>query len=385
MDILNTVYTSMGGSIQTVLAFLVAVSILVFVHEFGHFYVARRNGVKVETFSIGFGKELFGWNDKHGTHWRVALLPLGGFVKMYGDLDPASAEADPTVKALSESEKFHAFFAKSIPQRAAIVAAGPLINFLFAFIVFFGVFATVGRQYTPPVIDGLVENYPAAKAGLLQGDVVVSVNNQPIERFQDIGRIVSLWTSGPLPVIIKRGDATMEFSLEPMLAETTNNLGVKGQKPKIGVVSQSSIEFEKVGLVGAVTASVDEIWQICASSLTGLYQMIIGERDTSELGGILTIAKVSGEMANGVASDIYFLGFLSVSLGLINLFPIPVLDGGHLLFYALESVRGRPLGDRAQEYSLRFGLAVVLSLTVLALWNDLQNLGIVVFIKNLFT
>jgi regulator of sigma E protease len=386
---LQEVLGSVGGGAHTIIAFLIAVGVLVFIHEFGHFYIARRNGVKVETFSIGFGKELFGWNDRHGTHWRIALLPLGGYVKMYGDVDPASAGPVDTeaAKQMTAEQRNQAFFAKSVGQRAAIVFAGPAINFIFAFLLFVGLFMTVGRQYAPPVVGGLAEDMPAAQAGVQIGDRILSVAGQDVERFQDIAQVIELHAKEGTPIDLRvdRNGTELQFTIMPKLIETENNLGKKHMRPRMGVISTGQFEYLKMSPLAALGGAASEIWSIVTGSLTGLSQIIMGERDSRELSGVLTIAKISGDMAHAVVPYIYFLAFLSVSLGLINLFPIPVLDGGHLVFYAIEALRGRPLSDNAQEYSLRFGVAVVLSLTVFALWNDLNNLGVVVYIKNLFT
>lgn len=378
--------------------FVLVVSILVFIHEFGHYWVARKNGVRIETFSIGFGPELFHWMDKRGTKWRVAAIPLGGYVKMFGDLDPASVSNSAEASAsFSEEERAVAFFSKTVWQRMAIVVAGPAVNFLFCIVALFGLYVTMGQPTTPAIIKDLVQDRPAAQAGLQIGDQVIRIDGTEITRFQQIQQYMSVHLDSPLQVVVLRNGAEVPYTITPFIEEVTNNFGVTHRVGRLGIISGGEAQFVKLGVGAAVIESLHETWNITANTLHGLWQIITGERSTKELGGAITIAKLSGDMVvenqdtktvdygKTIASLIWFMAILSANLGLINLFPIPVLDGGHLVFYSIEAIRGRPLGETAQEYSLRFGLALVLTLTVFALWNDLRNFGVVDKIVSLFS
>jgi len=341
--------------------------------------------VKVETFSIGFGPRLFGWRDKRGTAWQVCLLPLGGYVKMFGDVDPASVGTDPAqVAAMTPEERAQAFFAKPVGVRAAIVAAGPGINFLFSIIVLFLLYVSLGQAVLPPKIGEVFPDKPAAQAGMLAGDTIKQINGEIVDDFTDIKRILSSDLGAKLDVIVDRDGQEISMTITPEVEDVTNNFGIVHRTGRIGVMAGGEPEFKRLNPLQAVGAAFADTWGLVKSTFTGLYQIIAGERSSKELGGVITIAKVSGDMSHSISSFIWFMAMLSANLGLINLFPIPVLDGGHLVFYAMESVRGRPLSDMAQEYSLRFGLALVLTLTLFALWNDLNNFGVVKFITQLF-
>ena len=364
--------------------FLVVLTVLVFVHEFGHYLVARWNSVRVEVFSIGFGPELFGWNDRAGTRWKVSAIPLGGFVKMFGDADPASMPSSD-VHEMTPEERAVAFHHKRLPQRAAIVAAGPVANFIFAIVALAGLFATVGQPFTPPQVGTVQAGSAAAAAGIQPGDVVASIDGQAIERFEDVQRIVRLDPGRAMSLVVHRGDKDLTLSVTPKLSEVTDRFGNKHQYGLLGIVGQG-VKYVRYGPVAAVGRAVGETADIVTGTLQAVWQMIIGARSTDELGGPLRIAQMSGEVAQyGFSAILPFMAVLSINLGLINLFPIPVLDGGHLLFYAAEALRGRPLGHRAQEYGFRFGLALVLTLMVFATWNDLVHLRVVEFLKALVT
>jgi len=364
--------------------FLVVLTVLVFVHEFGHYLVARWNSVRVEVFSIGFGPELFGWNDRAGTRWKVSAIPLGGYVKMFGDADPASMPSSD-VHEMTPEERAVAFHHKRLPQRAAIVAAGPVANFIFAIVALAGLFATVGQPFTPPQVGTVQAGSAAAAAGIQPGDVVASIDGQAIERFEDVQRIVRLDPGRAMSLVVHRGDKDLTLSVTPKLSEVTDRFGNKHQYGLLGIVGQG-VKYVRYGPVAAVGRAVGETADIVTGTLQAVWQMIIGARSTDELGGPLRIAQMSGEVAQyGFSAILPFMAVLSINLGLINLFPIPVLDGGHLLFYAAEALRGRPLGHRAQEYGFRFGLALVLTLMVFATWNDLVHLRVVEFLKALVT
>ncbi|BBK32036.1 regulator of sigma E protease [Stella humosa] len=366
------------------LSFILLLTILVFVHEFGHFWVARRNGVRVEVFSIGFGPELFGWNDRTGTRWKFSLLPLGGYVKMFGDAGAASNPAEG-LDRMSADERAVAFHHKRLGQRAAIVAAGPIANFLFAILVLAGLFMTQGQPYTPAEIGTVRPDSAAAAAGLQPGDRIVAINGSSIERFEQVQLIVRLNQGTPLSVDVLRDGRTINLPVTPRVVELQDRIGGTQRVGQLGV-GRSGVEFMQHNPLTAIVAGTEETWTLTAGTLTAVWQMISGVRTTEELGGPLRIAQMSGEATrSGVAGFLWFAAILSINLGLINLFPIPVLDGGHLLFYAAEAVRGKPLGERAQEYGFRIGLALVLTLMLFSTWNDLVQLRVFSFLRGLVT
>jgi regulator of sigma E protease len=373
-----------GGAGYFIFWFLFVLTVLVFVHELGHYLVARWNGVRVEVFSIGFGPELFGWTNRAGTRWKISAVPLGGYVKMFGDADPASMPS-ADVRAMTPEEREVAFHHKRLPQRAAIVVAGPAANFVFAIVALAALFATVGQPFTPPQVGTVQAGSAAEASGVQPGDVIASIDGQPIQRFEDVQRLVRLDPGQPLSLAVHRGDQDVTLSVTPKLSEVTDRFGNKHQYGLLGIVGQG-VQYVRYDPATALARATGETADIVGGTLQAVWQMIIGARSTDELGGPLRIAQMSGEVAQyGFSAILPFMAVLSINLGLINLFPIPVLDGGHLLFYAAEAVRGRPLGQRAQEYGFRFGLALVLTLMVFATWNDLVHLRVVEFLKALVT
>lgn len=360
-----------------VVPFLVVLSVLVFVHELGHYLAARWNGVRVEVFSIGFGPELFGWTDKNKTRWKVSLLPLGGYVKMLGDASAAS-NPDPEVMAkLSEEERSNALHAKTVYQRMAVSVAGPLANYVFAFAMFAALFATVGQRYTPAEIGFVQEGSAAQKGGLASGDRVVSVEGIPVQRFEDMQSIVSENADVSLSFVVVRGEDELQFTLTPDLKEQTD---VFGRTRKMGVlgIGREGVEYIKRGPLGAVYYAAAECWKLTSQSLEAIGQMMIGARGSEGVGGPLRIAQLTGDVAQlGIPSLLWLMAILSISLGLINLFPVPVLDGGHLLFYAIEAIRGRPISEKNQERAFLVGFAIVGSLMAFAFWNDLTHLHVI--------
>jgi regulator of sigma E protease len=365
--------------------FLFVLTVLVFVHEFGHYLSARRNGVKVKIFSVGFGPELFGWTDRAGTRWRLSLIPIGGYVKMFGDADVTSMPGE-TVEDMTEEEKAVSFVHKRLMQRAEIVAAGPAANFLFAIVVLAGFFMTVGQPFTPAEIGEVGRGSAAERAGLQPKDTIVAVDGQVIQRFEDIQQIVALDAGDPLQIQVRRDGQELTLTAVPTVVEEKDIFGNVHRIGRLGI-SRTGTEYLRRDPASAVWRAVGETWNIAMGTLKGAGQMLMGLRSADELGGPIAIAQMSGTIARlGFTDLIHFMALLSVNLGLINLFPIPILDGGHLLFYAAEAIRGRPLGQRAQEYGFRVGLALVLTLMIFVTWNDLvHRTGVIPFLKNLLS
>ena len=374
------------------LPFIIVLSVLVFVHEWGHYIVARMCGVKVETFSIGFGKELFGRYDKNGTRWKFSLIPLGGYVQMFGDSDPASAGRDG--KKLTKKEKEVAFYTQSIPKRAAIVFAGPAINFIFAIVLLAGLYTFYGQPYVPPVAATLLEGSPAELAGIQPDDKIVSINSNRIRTFQDIVHHVAVNLDQEMDIVVVRStgefgqwveDNPIPLKITPERIALEDRFGFKHTKGRLGIASPKGESGTKDhSIISAFGAAVVETWNITAGTMRALGQMITGVRSTEELGGILRIGAYAGEFAQaGLISLISFAALLSVNLGLINLFPIPMLDGGHLAMYGIEAAKGSPMSERAQEYAFRVGFTAVVFFMLFATWNDLVQLRVIDYLKDL--
>jgi regulator of sigma E protease len=353
---------------RTGLAFAVVLGVLVFVHELGHYLAARWRGVHVETFSIGFGRALASWTDSVGTVWKLAWLPLGGYVKLHGQ--ERQEEATPEERARwIPGRTFHS---KSVLSRAIVVAAGPVANFLLAIVLFALLFGTAGKPVATPVVGEVVPGSPANHAGLLAGDRISAIDGVPIKMFEDIQRLVTAHPEQRLMLAIRRGGQTITL---PVTTAQRDD----GSGRQVGVlgVRAGNAEYQRLGPLQAVVGGVQQTWDVTAQTLAGVWQMLSGHRGTEDLGGPLRIAQLSGQVAElGLASLVSFIAVLSVNLGLINLFPIPILDGGHLLFYFAEALRGRPVPPRAQEYGFRAGFAVLVGLFVFATWNDLTHLGL---------
>jgi regulator of sigma E protease len=361
------------GGVWYIGIFLIVLTVLVFVHELGHYLIARRAGVHIEVFSIGFGPELFGWNDRSGTRWKFSAVPLGGYVKMFGDSDASSALPIARVGEMTEAERAVSFFHKGLGQRAAIVSGGPVANFVFAIVVLALLFATYGQPYTPADIGQVQAGSAAEKGGMKVGDTIVNIDGRTIERFEDVQQIVRLDPGQPLRVTVRRDGQPVTLDITPSRTESTDRFGNHHEIGFLGI-GRSGVEYVRRNPLSAVVQAVDETWNLSSSTLEAMWQIIIGTRASDELGGPLRIAQMSGEVAqSGIVPLLWFMAVLSINLGLINLFPVPVLDGGHLLFYAAEAIRGKPLGQRAQEYGFRIGLALVLTLMVFATWNDLVH------------
>ncbi|MBI2234289.1 MAG: RIP metalloprotease RseP [Micavibrio aeruginosavorus] len=458
-DLLHLVTTNMwvyGGS------FLLVLSILVFVHEMGHYLVARWCGVRIDSFSIGFGREIWGFTDRHGTRWKFSLIPLGGYVKMFGDVDPASAKQSETVGAgdaarpMTAEERKGAFFAKNVWQRMAIVFAGPGINYLFAILILTGLYVFYGQPVTPPQASAIVAGSAAEKAGFQPHDVITEIEGRSIARFEDVRREVAVKLDTPTVFQIKRGDQAVTLTAEPLRLESEDEHGFKQSRGFLGIVSPgNAIDIKHIKVIDGVAVkdadqarelllsrmdqtfvveldrgegaeaeaqnrilihplaannadmkdsvapnfnalvisesqeeavikhgpidglgqAIRETWNITVSTLEAIGQMFNGTRSAQELGGIIRIGAIAGDMAQaGVIALITFTALLSINLGLINLFPVPMLDGGHLLFYVIEAIRRKPLSEQIQEYAFRLGLAILVGIMVFANLNDIMQL-----------
>ncbi len=366
---------------QATISFLFVLTILVFVHELGHFLLARWNGVKVEVFSVGFGNELWGFNDKHGTRWRLSVIPLGGYVKMFGEGDVVTGVDDTEERPMTEEEKKVSFHHKRLGQRTAVVAAGPLANFLFAVLAFWLINTAFGAQHAQSVVGEVIADSAAEAAGFQAGDVILAVEGQGITLFQELSEVVSVNANVALNFDILRGDTQMRLIATPRVWNDPDgqNAGASSGEQSRGLLgvrpSMDHVISEPMGVFEGLGQAFAQTYFFIDMILTGLGEMFTGERSAKELGGVLAIAQVSGEAAeSGISTTLRWMAILSINLGLINLFPVPVLDGGHLVFYAIEAVRRKPLSPKIQEYGFRFGLVLVLLLMVFATWNDLERL-----------
>lgn len=379
MDFLASMGGTAGWLLGYVVPFLFVLTIVVFFHELGHFWVARRAGVRVVAFSIGFGPEIAGFNDRHGTRWKLSAIPLGGYVKFLGDENAASAPDRGAISHMSETERRESFFHKSVGARAAIVAAGPIANFILAIVIFAGLFMTVGRQVTTPQVDAVQAGSAAERAGFQPSDLILTINGAKIDSFGDMQRVVSANAGEPLAIEVDRAGQRLTLQATPDLREVTDTFG---NVHRIGVLGISrdtgggQVRTERFGPVQAVTQATAEVWFIVDRTFSYLGGVVTGRERADQLGGPIRIAQVSGQVATfGIAALLQLAAVLSVSIGLLNLFPVPLLDGGHLLFYGIEALRGRPLSERAQEVGFRIGLALVLMLMLFATWNDILNIS----------
>ncbi|MFO7296866.1 MAG: RIP metalloprotease RseP [Proteobacteria bacterium] len=375
MALISSFFDGIGGFLFVLLPFLFVLTVVVFIHELGHFLVARWCGVNVRAFSIGFGPEIAGFYDRHGTRWRIAWIPLGGYVKFMDDENAASAGPSARLEEMTPEERAGAFHAKPLWQRAAIVAAGPIANFLLAIVIFALMFSLIGVRSTAPRVDEVVPNSPAAVAGFMPGDVILEIDGEPVESFNDVLRTVSTSPGRELTFKVDRGGAILNLRATPERQEIQDSLGGTIVRGIIGirrVTTPDSMELRKAGPLEALWLGVRETNFIITSTLSYIGDVIIGRQSADQLGGPIRIAEVSGQVAKiGPEALLNLIAVISVSIGLINLFPIPLLDGGHLLFYAIEALRRKPLSEKTQEIGFRIGLAVVLMLMVFATWNDI--------------
>jgi regulator of sigma E protease len=359
----------LGNYTSWIVPFLFTLTVIVFFHELGHFLVARWCGIRVLVFSMGFGPEVAGFNDRHGTRWKISLIPLGGYVKFFGDDNEASVPDPAVLAAMSEEERRHSFFGQSVGRRAAVVVAGPLTNFILAVIVFAGVFMVFGKPTAIPRVASVEPNSAAAAAGFEPGDLVTAIDGRKIDNFVDMQRIVGFAGGHPLTIVVDRGGIPVTLTATP---EIKNNRGVLG-------VTRSNqpgdVKVESVGALDAVKLGADKTWFIVETTLSYIRDVFVGRQSADQIGGPIGIARISGQVAElGWGALFDFIGVISVSIGLLNLFPVPLLDGGHLLFYFIEAIRGRPLSERAQEVGFRIGLAIVVMLMIFATMNDILHL-----------
>lgn len=378
MEFLSQALSYGQGFFGYVLPFLFVLTIVVFFHELGHFMVARWCGVGIEAFSIGFGQEIFGFNDKHGTRWKLSWIPLGGYVKFIGDENAASIPDNEAIKNMSADERAVNFHAKPLWARAAVVAAGPFANFLLAIVIFAMMFTFIGQRVTTPRVDEIQPGSAAEAAGFKPGDIVRAIDGSQIETFRDMQRIVSVSADRTLTFTVERAGSMVDLKATPKRREITDNFGNKIKLGLLGIKRNQTADDAEVRHYDPFTATwmgVKETFFVITRTLEYLWGVIAGRESADQLGGPIRIAQISGQVATtGFLPLINLAAILSVSIGLINLFPVPMLDGGHLLYYAIEGVRGRPLSERMQEIGFRIGLALVLMLMIFATWNDLIHL-----------
>lgn len=379
LDVMGWLSAFGGGVVGYLIPFLFVLTLVVFFHELGHFLIARWCGIRVLVFSIGFGPELVGFYDRYGTRWKIAAVPLGGYVKFLGDENAASATDHQAVEKLSEADKHEAFINQKVGSRAAVVAAGPIANFILAIVIFAAIFALFGKQSTSARVDKVQPESAAAKAGFQAGDLVLSIDGSKVDSFADMQRVVSESAGSTLTIEVERGSAHQTIKAVPDLKEVKDGFG---NKHRIGVLGISrsmlpgDIKVEQVNPLRAVVMGVQETWFVVDRTISYIGGIFAGREAADQLGGPIRIAQVSGQVATaGFVPLLHLAAVLSVSIGLLNLFPIPLLDGGHLLFYFVEAVRGRPLSERAQEFGFRIGLAIVVMLMIFATFNDILRLA----------
>jgi regulator of sigma E protease len=351
------------------LAFIILLPLVVFVHELGHFALARLNGVRVDAFSIGFGKVLFRWRDSRGTEWRISMIPLGGYVKMFGqsDMPEKAVKKIAFMKGLKPAERRRHFEFKTRIQRASIIAAGPVMNYIFGFVVFFAIFAAVGVPRTPAVVSQVLSDSPALAAGIMAGDVLESIGGGRIAKSRDISRLMGASDGSPVEVVVRRDGRALALELRPKK---------DGSRYVLGVAYAMRLEdYQRPGALGAIAAAASEVWSITADTTRSLGEILTGRRSSKDLGGIISIAQISGHaLAGGLYTFLYMIALISVSLGLFNFFPIPMLDGGYLFIYAIEAIIRRDIPERVKERMFVVGFALVMALLLLSNFNDVMRL-----------
>ena len=364
-----------------ILPFLLLILVVVFIHEYGHYYFAKRYGVGVTDFSIGFGKEIFGWNDKSGTRWKICWIPLGGYVKFFGDRNVFSqADQEKILEKYDANERKKLFVLKPLYQRALIVFGGPLANFLLALVIFFSIYTFIGKDFTSAVINEVQKDSPAMLGGLKENDIILEIDGNEVKSIMDVSKFITLSIADVIDFKVKRSYDELLLKVKPKIILSEDNLGNKINKRIVGIKLgpyNNEINHVKLGPAQAIYHAAYEVYYVSISSLKYVGGMIIGKADTSQLGGPIRIAKISGQVAEfGILAFISMMAYISISLGLVNLFPIPMLDGGHLMFYAFEKILGRPLSQKTQEGFFRIGMFLLLSLMFFTTFNDLKDLGL---------
>ena len=364
-----------------ILPFLFLILVVVFIHEYGHYYFAKKYGVGVTDFSIGFGKEIFGWNDKSGTRWKICWIPLGGYVKFFGDRNVFSqADQEKILEKYNENDRQKLFVLKPLYQRALIVFGGPLANFILALVIFFSIYTLVGKDFTPAVINEVQKNSPAMVGGLKQNDIILEIDDNKVESIMDVSKFITMSTADAIDFRVKRSYDELLLKIKPKVILSEDNLGNKINRRIVGIklgAYNNEINHVKLGPAQAIYHAVNEVYYVSISSLKYVGGMIMGKADTSQLGGPIRIAKISGQVAEfGILAFVSMMAYISISLGLVNLFPIPMLDGGHLMLYAFEKILGRPLSQKTQEGFFRIGLFLLLSLMFFTTFNDLKDIGL---------
>ena len=364
-----------------ILPFILLIVVVVFIHEYGHYYFAKKYGVGVTDFSIGFGKEIFGWNDKSGTRWKICWIPLGGYVKFFGDRNVFSqADQEKILKKYNEVDRQKLFVLKPLYQRVLIIFGGPLANFILALVIFFSIYTFVGKDFTPAVINEVQNDSPAMVGGLKQNDIILEIDGNEVQSIMDVSKYITMSTSDLIDFKVKRSNNELLLKIEPDMVLSEDNLGNKLNKRMVGIklgAYNNEINHVKLGPANAIYHAAHEVYFVSISSLKYIGSMIAGKADTSQLGGPIRIAKISGQVAEfGILAFISMMAYISISLGLINLFPIPLLDGGHLMFYAFEKVLGRPLSQKTQEGFFRIGMFLLITLMFFTTFNDLKDLGL---------
>jgi Predicted membrane-associated Zn-dependent proteases 1 len=357
-----------------IIPFVIVLSVLVFVHEMGHYLVGRWCGIRVTAFSVGFGPELVGFTDSHGTRWKLSAIPLGGYVKFFGDEDAASVPDIANLDKFTPEERARTLAGAKLWKRAATVAAGPIANFLLAIAIFAALFVAYGKMVSDPVVAEVRPESAAASAGIEPGDLLLALDGEPIRTFDDVRRYVAVRPETTILMTVERDGRELQLPVTPKRTEITDQFGNKVELGQIGIVTNAergNFRLETYSPVEAVAEGVRETGHIISGTFSYLGNIFTGRMSADQIGGPIRIAETTGQMATlGFAAVLNFAAVISVSLGLMNLFPIPVLDGGHLLMYGLEAVRGRPLSPRVQDVVFRFGLAMILTLMVFATWND---------------
>ena len=361
--------------------FLILIMIVVFIHEYGHYYFAKKYGVGVTDFSIGFGKEIFGWNDKSGTRWKLCWIPLGGYVKFFGDRNVFSqADQEELIKQYNDQDRKKLFVLKPLYQRVLIVFGGPLANFILALVIFFSIYTFIGKDFTPAVINEVQKDSPAMIGGLKQDDIILEIDGNEVQSIMDVSKYITMSSADIIDFKVKRFSDEIILKVKPNTVLGEDNLGNKIQKRMVGIklgAYNNEINHVKLGPVKALYHAANEVIYVSTASLKYIGSMIIGKADTSQLGGPIRIAKISGQVAEfGVLAFISMMAYISISLGLVNLFPIPMLDGGHLMFYTFEKILGRPLSQKTQEGFFRIGVFLLLTLMFFTTFNDLKDIGI---------